>query len=63
MTTCGDGLADGRRCDASPAVPYPRGPRCSHHAPARPQPDPTRTLAALRARMLAELGLTTEEQQ
>lgn len=45
---CGAGTAEGQKCDKRPAVPYPRGWRCSEHAPPEQPVDPERTLTALR---------------
>lgn len=46
---CGAGVGRGLTCGVYPARPYPRGWRCSTHAPADQIPDPARTLDALRA--------------
>lgn len=47
---CGEGVGRGLTCARHPTALLPRGWRCPQHRPATPTPDPSRTLAALRAR-------------
>ena len=53
---CGDGVGRGLTCGNRPSVLLPRGWRCVAHRPVRPTPDPTRTLAALQARMREQVA-------
>lgn len=48
---CGDGVGRGLTCGNRPSTLFPRGWRCTAHRPPAITPDPTRTLAALQARM------------